>query len=197
MAIENTTPTTTCEVSGAFPEGRKPRWLRQRVDLTHAAAYEALGVNLPPRSRVLWAYIVNQASVSVTGNDGTSTANSLALVFHPTTATAPLTQPQTATVSSPAGGTSGYMLLLSTSTSSNGAVRGAPRFETSAPAVNTNTVGALITLQPAFTNSNRLYANGTSGFIFGTSTATSASTAGQVDVVIYYETFEDTPSYHG
>jgi hypothetical protein len=60
--------------------------------------------------------------------------------------------------------------------------------------INTNTsAAAIITLQPAFTNSNRLYASGTSGFVFGTSTATSTDTAGSVDVTLYIEEYDQAP----
>ena len=137
-------------------------------------------------------------TVVATGNDGTSTANCYALMVHPTTGTQPLTQPQTATVSSPAGGTNGYMALITPglTTDATNQSRGIPlNFGTSATNMvqNTNTVAALITLQPAFTNSNRVYASGTSGFVFGTSTATSTNTAGLVDVTLYIEDYDQAP----
>jgi hypothetical protein len=191
----STTPATTAERSNAWFGGSKRFALRQRVNPTHGSAFAALTINLPARTRVIWSRIYNQGATAVTGNDATSTANSLALVLHPTTATAPLTQPQTVTVSSPSGGTNGAIGLLSTDTAAAGVAAGPPRFETTAPLVNTGTTPALITLQPAFTNSNRLYANGTSGFVFGTSTAANTSYTGSVDVVLYCETFDDTPSF--
>lgn len=179
--------------------GRVANQFRQRANLVHGSAYFSLSLALPARARVLWAETLTQGTVQVTGNDATSTANCYALMVHPTTNTTQLTQPQTATVSNPSGATNGFMALMTPglTTAATDQTRGIPLvFGTSATnqLINTNTVPALITLQPAFTNSNRVYANGTNGFVFGTSTATSTNTAGSVDVVLYYETFDQAPT---
>lgn len=196
--------------SQGWYNGRRATTVRQRCNLVHGSAYFALNAQLPARARLVWAEVLTvpaasnggtNGTVVATGNDGISTsdlANCYALMVHPTTNTQPLTQPQTATVSSPSGGTNGYMALITPglTTDATNQARGIPlNFGTSATNFiqNTNTVAALITLQPAFTNSNRVYANGTTGMVFGTSTATSASTAGLVDVTLYYEDFEQAP----
>jgi hypothetical protein len=185
-------------VSNGWYNGRKATTVRQRCNLVHGSAFFTLNAQLPARARLVWAEVLTQGTVVATGNDATSTANCYALMIHPTTNTQPLTQPQTATVSNPSGGTNGYLALITPglTTAATNQARGIPLvFATSATnnPINTNTVAALITLQPAFTNSNRVYASGTSGFVFGTSTATSASTAGQVDVTLYYEEYEQAP----
>lgn len=188
-----TNPTTAFQTTAGWYAGRKAVSFRQKCNLVHASSSFTLGY-LPKGARLLWSVAIAQAAISVTGSDATNTANSYGLFLSPTTATAQLTQPQTVTVSSPSGGTNGYMASMVTDTSSSGAFRGPPRFETTAPAVNTNTVGALMTLQPMYTNSNRVYANGTNGFIFGTSTVTSTVTY-PVYVTGYYEVYDDAPSF--
>lgn len=176
---------------------RKFRTFRQRVNVTGAAAYVTLAQNLPGRANIVWAEILTNTAVQVTGNDATSTANCYALVMYPTTATAAVTAPpSTATQSNPTG-TNGQMVLISgglTTALTDGA-RGSPlAFGTtkSNRAENIYTSPALLVLQPAFTNSNRVYPNGTSGFVFGTATNQSA-TAGVVDILLEYEEHDAPP----
>lgn len=192
--------------SQGWYNGRKATTVRQRCNLVNNTSYFALNAQLPARARLVWAEVLTvpaasnngtNGTVVVSGNDGTSTANCYALMVHPTTNTQPLTQPQTATVSSPSGGTNGYMALITpgVTTDATNQTRGIPlNFGTSATNLvqNTNTVAALITLQPAFTNSSRVYANGSSGFIFG-STNANTNTQGLVDVTLYYEEYEQAP----
>jgi hypothetical protein len=184
--------------SKGWYDGRRATTVRQRCNLVHGSTYFSLNTQLPPRARLIWAEVLTGGTVVATGNDATNTANCYSLMVHPTTATAALTQPQTATVSNPAGATNGYMALITPglTTDATNMARGVPLIlGTSATnqIANTNTVAALITLQPAYTNSNRVYASGTSGFVFGTSTATSTNTAGQVDVTLYYEEYDQAP----
>lgn len=196
-------------VNQGWYNGRKATTVRQRCNLVWGSAFFALNYQLPPRARLVWAETLvvpasnnggTNGTVVCTGNDGTNTAGVFALVVHPAaaTSTAPLTQPQTATVSSPAGGTSGYLALITPglTTDATNQVRGIPVvLGTSATNIvqNTNTVAALITLQPAVASSNRLYASGTSGYVFGTNTSTNASTAGLVDVTLYVEEYDQAP----
>jgi hypothetical protein len=195
----NTNQLVAGYTSQGWYNGRRATTVRQRCNLVHGSAFFALNAQLPARARLVWAEVLTQSDVAVTGNDGTSTANCYALMIHPTTNTQPLTQPQTATVSNPSGATNGYMALITPglTTAATNQARGLPiLFGTSATnnPINTNTVAALITLQPAFTNSNRVYASGTSGFVFGTSTAANtAATGNQVDVTLYYEDYEQAP----
>lgn len=209
MSVRNITTNQLVNgyVSNGWYNGRKSTTIRQRCNLVHGSAFFALNAQLPPRARLVWAEVLTvpaasnngtNGTVVATGNDGTSTANCYALMVHPTTGTQPLTSPQTATVSNPAGGTNGYMALITPglTTDATNQSRGIPlNFGTSATNMvqNTNTVAAIITLQPAFTNSNRVYASGTSGFVFGTSTATSTNTAGLVDVTLYIEDYDQAP----
>jgi hypothetical protein len=202
-----TIPTATLTqgyVNQGWYNGRKATTVRQRCNLVHGSAFFTLNYALPPRSRLVWAEVLTQTTVAATGNDGTSTANCYALVVSPATAnaTAALTQPQTATMSNAPGGTSGYLALITPglTTDATNQTRSIPLvFGTTATnqVINTNTsAAALITLQPAFTNSNRLYASGTSGFVFGTSTAsTTTNTAGGgiVDVTLYIEEYDQAP----
>ena len=204
MAVR-TIPTATLTQGYAnqgWYNGRRATTVRQRCNLVHGSAFFALNYALPPRSRLVWAEVLTQTTVTCTGNDATNTASSVySLVVHPATAnaTAALTQPQTATVSNPGGGTSGYMVLITPglTTAVSNQTRGIPLlFGTSATnqVVNTNTAAAaLITLQPASTSNSRLYASGTSGFVFGTSTAASTDTAGSVDVTLYIEEYDQAP----
>jgi hypothetical protein len=192
MPIANNSPTTNLKTKGGFI-GRRVRTIEKRVKLTHGAAFVPLGDHLQARGEVIWAELLGSVNAVVTGNDGTNTANAVALVMYPTTATAPLTQPATATVSNPAATSGAHMLQLIATGATNFA-HAKPRFSTSAPAQNVNTVPAMLVVQPAFTNSSRLYANGTSGYVFGSSTATSTNTAGEVIVRLYVEEYEASPA---
>lgn len=195
MSIRNTTPSTNGEKKTGWYQGRKASTVRQLVNLTHGASYVALNVAVPPRGRVISAYLAAVTALSVTGNDGTNTANAAALMMFPTTNTQAVTAPPTTATQSNPTGTSGFMLGITTSTASNALRRGAPMFETSVLAQNTNTVDALLCIVPAFTNSNRVQINGTNAYVFGTSTASSATTAGQMYAVLQIEEYDDLPAF--
>lgn len=192
-------------VSNGWYNGRKSTTFRQRCPLVNNTAFFSLNYQLPPRARIVWAEVVTvgtttNENIVVSGNDATNTANSYALMMHPAaaTATTPLTQPQTATVSNPNGGTNGYQILLAPglTTAPTNMARGIPLLfgtnVTNIPANTHTSVGALITLQPSFTNSNRVYASASSGYIFG-STVASTNTAGTVDVTLYVEEYDQAP----
>lgn len=182
--------------------GRKASVFRQRCNLVHASAFFAMALALPARARVVWGELTVNATVLATGSGvATNVADVYGLFLHPgaATASATLTQPQTATVtvSNGLGGTNGYLMFRSTDLTTNvtSMPRGIPLiFATNASNIpqQAGTVAALMTLQP-FRGTDGYQANGTTGYIFGTSTTTSTNTAGQVDVVMYYEEYEQAP----
>lgn len=183
-------------------QGRTAYTFRQRCNLVHASAFFALAIGLPARAQVVWGELTVNATVLATGSGvATNVADVYGLFLHPgaATASATLTQPQTATVtvSNGLGGTNGYLMFRSTDLTTNptSMPRGVPLlFGTNGSnrPQQAGTVAALLTLQP-FRGTDGYQANGTSGYIFGTSTTTSTNTAGQVDVVLYYETYAQAP----
>jgi hypothetical protein len=196
----NTTPPAAGEFNGGGL--LRQRTFRRRVPIVHGSAYAEVGY-LP--SNVMSIVCATMAPVSTGGiavaggltTDATNAANTLALTLYPTTATAPLTAPASTSSSSAATN----VLLIGTGTTTT-VVKGPPViYSTSATNQgshkNTNSCGALLTLQPANTNSQRLQANGTSAFVFGTDSATSTVTY-SVDVyVTYWEYPSDAPSFTG
>lgn len=182
--------------------GRRPCVFRQRANLVHASAFFALALALPARSQVIWGELTVNATVTATGSGAaTNVSDVYGLFLHPGAATASvaLTQPQTATVtvSNGLGGTNGYLMFRSTDLTTNvtSMPRGLPLlFGTNASnrPQQAGTVAALMTLQP-FRGTDGYQANGTNGHIFGTSTTTSTNTAGQIDVTLYYEEFDQSP----
>lgn len=191
----STTASTTYQSRDiGFAGGRRNIEFRQLVNLTGSASNVPLGFNIPPRSRVVWCRLLNYTAIQVTGNDATNTANCAALMMWPTTATQAVTAPTTTATQSNPTGTNGTMLMRGATTSINDIGRGGPLLQTSFVAQNTASVEAFLALVPAFTNSNRVYANGTSGFVFGTATNQTA-TAGQVQVELEIEQFADGASW--
>lgn len=182
--------------------GRRALVFRQRANLVHASAFFALALALPARSRVVWGELTVNATVVATGSGvATNLANVYGLLLHPgaPTASATLTQPQaaTVTVSNGNGGTNGFMMFKSTDLTTNATSmpRGLPLlFGTNSTSIphQPGTVGALMSLQPCC-GTDGYQANGTSGYIFGTSTTTSTNTAGQIDVTLYYEEYDQAP----
>lgn len=209
MPVTNTTPTTNAsgETSGAWGgRARRPKMLRKRVTVTHGASIVAVGVNLPAKAQAVWAHVRASTAVAVSGAIGGTAPNGIALVFFPTSnaaATAVLTAaPSTASASNP-GGTNGYLLGGTPGTGTdetNGVFRGPPvgPMLTNGQPVNRNPVAAFLALVPYHTSSNRIQVNSAatdSGYYFGTTNAANTSADGVYDVVLYYEEFEDYPSF--
>lgn len=196
----NTTPPADGEYNGSLGNYRI-RSFRRRVTITHGQAFANAGYLPSNVAQICWATLApGTGGVAVTGGlttDATNAANSIALTLHPTTNTAPLTAPASTSSSSAATN----VLLISTGTTTT-VVKGPPiTFSTSATnigqQINTNSSPALLLIQPANTNSQRIQANGTNAMVFGTSTATS-TTSYTADLWIYYwEVPSDTPSYTG
>lgn len=202
MAVR-TIPTATLTqgyVNQGWYNGRKATTVRQRVVPTTGALSAVLNYQLPPRARIIWAEMLVNTAVVVTGSgagNSTNTADSFALIMSPVTGTvsAALTAPITNTVAftSLSGGANGFMVLrgdgLTTAVSSQ--QRGTPvLYGTNATNqhVNTATVGACISLMPISTAGV-----GSTTCVFGTSTSTSTVTAGAVDVTLYIEEYDQAP----
>jgi len=187
-------------VNQGWYNGRKATTVRQRVVPTTGALSAVLNYQLPPRARIIWAEMLVNTAVVVTGSgagNSTNTADSFALIMSPVTGTvsAALTAPITNTVAftSLSGGANGFMVLrgdgLTTAVSSQ--QRGTPvLYGTNATNqhVNTATVGACISLMPISTAGV-----GSTTCVFGTSTSTSTVTAGAVDVTLYIEEYDQAP----
>jgi hypothetical protein len=217
MAAINTTPTTTFQTAKGWFQGRQCLLLRQRVNCTIGAQLVALGGNLPAYSRALYASIRNTIVPTVTGTAAAVTANSIALVMFPVSSpavTAALTSsPATVTVKSKTQTISTYgiftegTMLAQTpgigTSETNGVYRGIPivgRVNTTGGcqnAENPTPAPALLALVPANLSSNTFQVNAAldTGFYFGTSTATGTNIAATVDVVLYYETYDDYPTF--
>lgn len=217
MGSRNTTPSTTFETGKGWFQGRQCQVLRQRVNATLGATLVTLGGNLPAYANVIGCSIRNVIVPTVTGTAAGATANSIALVMFPVSnqaVTSPLTSsPATVTVKGVSQTittngifTEGVMLAQTPgvgTSETNGVYRGAPickRVNTTpiAGAENPTPVGALLGIVPALLSSNTFAINGTNitaGFIFGTGSATGTTTVATVDVVVYYETYDDYPSF--
>ena len=218
MAAINTTPTTTFQTAKGWFQGRQCCVLRQRVNANLGNTLVTLGGNLPAYSNVLYASIRNVIVPTVTGTATAVTANSIALVMFPVSSpavTAALTSsPATATVKAVSQTittygifTEGVMLAQTPgigTSETNGVYRGKPinsRVNTTGGnqnAENPTPAPALLGIVPASLSSNTFAVNGTNitaGFIFGTGSATGTGTVATVDVVLYYETFDDYPTF--
>lgn len=207
MPSVNTTPTTTPQTSGAWGgRARAPKMLRQRVTVTHGASIVGLSVALPAKAQVIWAHVRASTAVAVSGAISATAPNGIALMFFPTSnaaATAVLTAaPSTSSASNP-GGTNGYLVGGTPGTGTdetNGVFRGPPlaTMLTNGQPVNRNPVGAFLALVPYHTSSNRIQINSAatdSGYYFGTTNAANTSADGVYDVVLFYEEYEDYPSF--
>lgn len=186
--------------SQGWYNGRKATTVRQRVIPTNGALSSVLNYQLPARARIVWAEMLVNSAISVTGSGAggsTNTADSFALIMSPVTGTvsAALTAPITNTVafSSLSGGTNGFIVLqgngLTTAASSQ--QRGTPVLKGTTETnqhVNTATVGACLSLMPISTSGV-----GSTTCVFGTSTSTSTATVGSIDVTLYVEEYEQAP----
>lgn len=193
----NTTPPAEGAYNGSA--GLRLRTFCKRVSITHGSAVAVAGYLPSNVASIVWASMapVSTGGIAVTGGlttDATNAANSIALTFNPTTNTTALTAAPSTSSSSAATN----ILLISTGTGTT-VVKGPPlTFSTSATNIglqkNTNSVPALLLLQPANTNSQRIQASGTSVFVFGTDTSTSTVTYSCDVWVSYWEYPFDTPS---
>lgn len=194
----NTSPTATAEYTGA--QGLyELKTFRVQGTVVHGSAYLNLGYLPSFVQSVAWATMApGTAGIAVSGGlttDATNAANCFALTIYPTTNTQALTAPASTASSSAATN----LLLISTGTTSGATAWGPPvrRSTNAEPGQNTNTVPALLLLQPANTNSARLQASGTSAFVFGTDSATSTVTY-SVNTWVYYWALPSTnPSFAG
>ena len=186
--------------SQGWYNGRKATTIRQRIVPTNGALSAVLNYQLPARARVVWAEMLTNTAVVVTGSGGggdTATAVTFALIMSPVTGSvsSPLTAPITNTVvlSNFSGGTNGFIVLqaIDLTTAASSQIRGTPQLRgTSATNqhVNTATVGACLSLMPLST-----MGGGSTTVVFGTSTTTSTATQGSVDVTLYVEEYEQAP----
>lgn len=196
----NTTPPAQGEYNGSLGIERQ-RTFRARVSITHGSTYATVGYLPSNVTRIVHATMapVSTSGIAVAGGittDATNAADTFALTYYPTTATAPLTAPASTASSSAATN----ILLIGTGTTTT-VVKGppVPRATNIVPGQNTNSTQGLLLLQPAATNSARLQANGTNtnSMVFGTSTATSTTSYSCDVVVTFWEYPNDMPSFTG
>jgi hypothetical protein len=218
MAAINTTPTTTFQTAQGWFQGRYAKVMRQRVNCTLGANLVTLGGNLPAYSRALYASIRNVIVPTITGTAAAVTANSIALAMFPVSSpavTAALTsspatvtgKAKTQTITTYGIFTEGTLLAQTPgigTSETNGVYRGIPivgRVNTTGGcqnAENPTPAPALLGLVAANLSSNTWQINGTnldSGFVFGTGSVTGTNVVATVDVVLYYETYDDYPTF--
>jgi hypothetical protein len=178
MGYKLTNVSTEGVIEKGWYQGREAKVLHQRVSVTDDAKQITLGKKLPPRSRIVWANVVNHTAVAVNGNDGTNTANSYGL-FNFGTATGPATDTASNATAS------AIVTAATNNLSASGVTRkavGASTNDASAVYHNTSTNENTLALLPMFSNAARIYPK-SDGFLFN-------GTA-EVDVTLYIETYED------
>lgn len=217
MSAPSTTPSTTFDSSASWYGGRKAIRYRQRVICSAGSRQVALGWNVPAYARVIACSIVNNIVPTVSGTAGAVTADSIALMMYPVSNSAATTvltaAPDTATVKAVSiaaptvtqpVSSSGIMLAQTPgigTSPTNGRYRGAPLIER----VNTNRLiaenpypaAAFLALVPAGLSSNITQVSTsaiTTGYCFGTALTETATQAAQLDVTMYVETYDDSPS---
>lgn len=217
MSAPSTTPTTNFSTKTGWYGGRRCKVFTQRVNANLGNTLVALGGNVPAYSRVIGATLRNVIVATVTGTAAGATADSIALVMFPVS-NASVTQaltssPATATVKAVSQTittngifTSGVMLAQTPgigTSETNGVYRGVPicaRVNTTGGcqnAENPTPAPALLAIVPSLLSSNTFQVNGTnitSGFIFGTGSATGTGTVATVDVTLYVESYDDYPT---
>lgn len=213
MAAINTTPTTSAQTAQGWYQGRKCQVYRQRVKLTSGATYQALGFNLPAKSRVVAAHIRNAGSgITISGGINSAAVDGVALMAFPVSAatqTTVLTAPpaNTASASNPVGTAGWFIAAVGTGTTeSNGVSRRLPQVEgysTVQKAMNTYNADAFLALVPTIVTASSFQQRSTSTDTnlwngFGTHTATTATATtdcGSTDVVLYVEVYDDYPTF--
>lgn len=210
MSVLTAAPTTNWQKSLGWFKGRRCAVIRGQAVLTHGSQFFACPINLPKNSKPVWSAVVNQTAIDMaqgTTTDATNAANAVALCFYPAaaTATTPLTTPATGS-SSAHTNIIGFVTSTTSNTAATGTIgifRGPPKGQilaTNVEMANVIAQEALLLLRPANTNSQRVVAasaatNTDSNMVFGTSTATNSSwTNNVVNVVLYYEDFDDATS---
>lgn len=208
-------PTTNWEKSNGWYKGRKCGTIRGQAQIPAGAQYYALPIGLPPRSRPVWSAIFNQTAVDLVGGittDATNAADGIALCMYPAAATATVALTAPTTVASNTNHTNILCLnpskAVQTATTGHigtvGHVRSTPkgqRLATNVQMENPQNFDALLVLRPALAVSNAVAmasaaTNTNSNPVFGTVTAsaTATSTNNIINVVVYYEEFDDAAS---
>lgn len=191
MAHGTYTPVAAGATDKGWYNGSDRKTRIERVTPSHGAYIAVLNTKLPPRSRLIWASLNNIAAITnQTTGDGTNTATGYSLIRVGT-------DTSTNSLAAATASSSTHILVLTTNTSSNTTtnnVQAGFAMPTNATSFqNTTTQDIFLALVPSLASSNRInYAtSGTAAFYFGTSTATSTSSVGVVDVYITVETFVD------
>ena len=169
-ATLNEVPTTVGKVDAGWYNGRRAAHMTERVAITTLTSSATLTKKLPARCRLVWASIQYASTIAFAGADATATADRVALV--------------NALPSGSVGASTSVILFGSTTLTTSGVTRDVPN-------VTKNTGSTEVTLYlvladgggSAYLNRNATAA--TSGLHF--------SGTANVDIGIYYETFEDTP----
>lgn len=214
MSSSLSAPTTSWQQSSGWYKGRRCTTIRGQAQIPAGAQYFVCPVSLPPRCKPVWSAIFNQTAIDVAGGittDATNAANAIALCFYPAaaTATVPLTAPATGSSSSHTN-----ILCLNPSVASQtstsgqigtvGHIRSGPKgslLATNVQMENPQNLDAILVLRPALAVSNAVAfgsaaTNTNSNMVFGAATAsvTATSTNNIVNVVVYYEQFDDPNS---
>lgn len=172
MARTNNDFSTTGSVSYGWYDNAKRGEVRQRVTIASGDKQVLLAVQLPARARNIWADVKNVTAVSVTGSDGTGTADAYALFSLGTSTALATSTASNATASAIlTGGTASSVYTSGTGV-------------TTSVATNTSTSPSYLVIAPLSTTGNRI-SPGTSG----TSTYAFNATA-QVDVRVCFESYD-------
>lgn len=214
MSSSFAAPTTSWQKSFGWYKGRRCATIRGQAQIPAGSQYYVCPVSLPPRCRPVWSAIFNQTAIDVAGGvttDATNAANAIALCFYPAAAAA------TVALTAPATGSStnhtnilclNPSVAAQTATSGHigtvGHIRSGPKgslLATNAQMENPQNLDAILVLRPALAVSNAVVfasaaTNTNSNMVFGTATAsvTATSTNNIVNVVVYYEEFDDAVS---
>jgi len=190
--------------SKGWYDGRRATTVRQRCNLV-GGTYFALNYQLPPRARIVWFETLVNSTITVstvTAGPASAAPGGFGIMLFPAaaTATTPVTAPpSTATqaFTSLVGGTAGYIFATSPdlTTAVTSQVRGIPLvYATNATNIvqNTATVGGLLALVPVAIGTGLNIYPKTDGYYFG-SAATATTAAGQIDVTLYVEEYDQAP----
>ena len=160
------------------------RVLYQRVSIADNTIQTTLGMQLPARSKIVWANLVNVSAVAVDGSDATGTADTYALFNNGTTTALATSTVSNATVSVVISAATGNL-------ASNGVTPVCPGLSTndaSAKFINTSTSPQYLILAPLSSTGNRV--NPGTGVTAATDGYKFNGTA-QVDVTVYFQSFSD------
>lgn len=176
MARTNQDFSTNGEITYAWFGNRFAGELTQRVNIASGDKQVQLKWQLPPRCRQVWADVRNVTAVSVTGTDGTGTADAWGLFNLGTTTALATSTASNATASA----------ILTGGTASSAFTSGTG--VTTSVATNTSTNPSYLVIAPLSTTGNRI-SPGTTG------TATYAfNAAATVDVRVFFERYDQPGS---